>query len=111
MCRRATVRLVMCAALLMASTWAAKAQPANLDWRHIGNSAIELAMPSVTTGPVARVWYSEDGSVLYAQTGSGRIFATTDFEQWKQVPGQSVPPPAPASPESVTVPEAELKIR
>ena len=68
-------------------------------------------MPSVTTGPVARVWYSEDGSVLYAQTGSGRIFSTTDFEQWKQVQGQSVTPPAPASPESVTIPEAGLKIR
>src|SRR5580704_4562685 len=111
MCRRATVRLGSAAALLIASSWAAKAQPVNLDWRHIGNSAIELAMPSVTTGPVARVWYSEDGSVLYAQTGSGQIFATTDFEQWKQVQGQSVPPPAPASPESVTVPEAGLMIR
>ncbi|HTA69411.1 MAG TPA: hypothetical protein VK776_14065 [Bryobacteraceae bacterium] len=95
----------------MVSTWAAKAQPVSLDWRHIGNSAIELSMPSVATGPVSRVWYSEDGSVLYAQTGSGRIFATTDFEQWKQVQGQSITPPAPVSPESVTVPEAGLKIR
>jgi uncharacterized protein (TIGR03437 family) len=68
-------------------------------------------MPSVTTGPVGRVWYSEDGSALYAQTVSGRIFATTDFEQWKQVQGQSVTPPAPTNPEAVTFPEAGLKIR
>ena len=111
MCRRATVRLGSAAALLVVSTWAVKAQPVSLDWRHIGNSAIELSMPSVTTGPVGRVWYSEDGSALYAQTVSGRIFATTDFEQWKQVQGQSVTPPAPTNPEAVTFPEAGLKIR
>src|ERR1700692_3989582 len=111
MCRRATVRLGSAAALLVVSTWAVKAQPVSLDWRHIGNSAIELSMPSVTTGPVGRVWYSEDGSALYAQTVSGRIVATTDFEQWKQVQGQSVTPPAPTNPEAVTFPEAGLKIR
>ncbi len=97
--------------MLMASTWAAKAQPVSLDWRHIGNSAIELSLPSVTTGPVSRVWYSEDGAALYAQTVSGRTFTTADFEQWKQVQGQGVTPPAPASPEAVTVPEAGVKLR
>jgi len=97
--------------LLVASTWAAKAQPVSLDWRHIGNSAIELSMPSVTTGPVSRVWYSEDGSALYAQTVSGRTFATEDFEQWKQVQDRSLTPPAPATPEAVTIPEAEAKLR
>jgi uncharacterized protein (TIGR03437 family) len=95
----------------MASTWAAKAQPVSLDWRHIGNSAIELSLPSVTTGPVSRVWYSEDGSALYAQTVSGRTFTTADFEQWKQVQGQGVTPPVPASPEAATVPEAGVKLR
>jgi hypothetical protein len=95
----------------MASTWAAKAQPVSLDWRHIGNSAIELSLPSVTTGPISRVWYSEDGAALYAQTVSGRTFTTVDFEQWKQVQGQGVTPPAPASPEAATVPEAGVKLR
>ena len=111
MCRRATVRFVIAAALLLASIWAAEAQPVNLDWRHIGNSAIELSMPSVATGPVNRVWYSQDASALYAQTVSGRIFTTTDFEQWKQVQAQSVVPPAPANLEAVTVPESGLKLR
>ena len=68
-------------------------------------------MPSVTTGPVSRVWYSEDGSALYAQTVSGRTFATEDFEQWKQVQDRSLTPPAPATPEAVTIPEAEAKLR
>ena len=111
MCPRATVRFVIAAALLAAFTWSAKAQPVSLDCRHIGNSAIELSMPSVTTGPVNRVWYSQDASTLYTQTVSGRIFTTTDFEQWKQVQGQSVVPPAPANLEAVTVPESGLKLR
>jgi uncharacterized protein (TIGR03437 family) len=68
-------------------------------------------MPSVTTGPVRRVWYSEDGSALYAQTVSGRTLATADFEQWKQVQGQGITPPAPATPEAVTVPESGAKLR
>ena len=66
-----------------------------LDWRHIGNSAIELALPSAATGPVDRVWYSADGATLYARTRSGRTFQTADFEIWKAVPDASnVPPPA-----------------
>jgi uncharacterized protein (TIGR03437 family) len=68
-------------------------------------------MPSVATGPVDRVWYSEDGSLLYARTFSGRIFVTADFEQWKRVQDQSVTPPAIVNPEAVTVPEAALKLR
>src|SRR5437016_6345475 len=75
------------------------------DWRHIGNSAIELALPSAATGPVDRVWYSSDGTTLYARTRSGRTFKTADFEIWKPVPDVSAAPPpavdgqAPNSPE------------
>ena len=66
-----------------------------LDWRHIGNSAIELALPSAATGPVDRVWYSNDGATLYARTHSGKTFQTTDFETWKPVPDSpAAPPPA-----------------
>jgi uncharacterized protein (TIGR03437 family) len=97
--------------MLAAFTWAAKAQPASLDWRHIGNSAIDLSMPSVTTGAVSRVWYSQDGSLLYTQTVSGRIFSTSDFEQWKLVQDQTAAPAAPANLEAVTIPEAGLKLR
>jgi uncharacterized protein (TIGR03437 family) len=77
-----------------------------LDWRHIGNSAIELALPSAATGPVDRVWYSSDGATLYARTRSGRTFQTADFETWAAVSGApSAPPPAvdgqaPNSPET-----------
>ena len=111
MCLRTTVRLVGAAALLAASIYSAQAQPVSLDWRHIGNSAIEFSLPSVATGPVDRVWYSDDGSLLYARTASGRIFATSDFEQWKPVRDQKITPPQTTNPEAVTVPESALKIR
>jgi uncharacterized protein (TIGR03437 family) len=88
-----------------------EAQPVSLDWRHIGNSAIELSMPSVTTGRVDRVWYSADGSTLYARTFSGRIFETVDFEQWKRVQDSSMTAPVPANAEAVTVPESGAKLR
>ena len=68
-------------------------------------------MPSVATGPVSRVWYSEDGSTLFARTASSRIFATTDFEQWKRVDDQIVVPPAAVIPQAMTVPESGLTLR
>ncbi len=46
---------------------------------------MELALPSLATGAVDRVWYSADGSSLYAKTASGRVFETADFEQWQLV--------------------------
>ena len=70
----------------------------SVGWRHIGNSAIELPLPSLATGAVDRVWYSPDGSSLYAKTASGRIFETSDFEQWQLVTDPKVSPP----PESKT---------
>src|SRR5450432_291252 len=109
MCRRATIRLVVAASWLAATTWSVWAQSVTLDWRHIGNSAIDLALPSVATGPVDRVWYSGDASTLYARTLSGRIFSTTDFEQWRRVTDGRITPP-PADPEATsTLPEPNLK--
>ncbi len=44
------------------------------DWRHIGNAAIDLGLADLATGPVARVWYSADGTMLLIQTSNGKIF-------------------------------------
>jgi uncharacterized protein (TIGR03437 family) len=93
--------------LVLAST-PARAQQPLLEWRHIGNSAIEMALPSVATGPVDRVWYAPDGSRLFVRTNSGRLFETEDFEQWKLVTG-SVTPPSTADPAITSLPEATLK--
>src|SRR5690349_5020937 len=108
MCRVATNRaLVPLAAALVLASSPARAQQAGLEWRHLGNSAIEMALPSVATGPLDRVWYAPDGSQLYVRTNSGRVFATEDFEQWKLVTG--VTPPAVSDPAAIaSLPEATL---
>src|SRR5574341_771124 len=64
--------------------------PIRPGWRQIGNSALETMLASPSTGPVERVWYSEDGSLLFALTRSGRVFETRDFEAWKL--GAAQPP-------------------
>ena len=97
MCRNATFFLC----LALGTALAAAAPP---EWRHIGNSAIDLGLPSLATGAVDRVWYSPDGSTLFARTSSGTMFETNDFEQWKPAPPVQPPPavqaPVPSRPES-----------
>lgn len=115
MCRRATFRcgffgrIAAAGAILAVPGWYASAQT-RLDWRHIGNSAIDLASPSLATGPVDRVWYSTDGSVLYAHTLSGRIFETGSFDQWKRVTDSRIIPPSHENPAASTVPEPRLRM-
>ncbi|HEX5227771.1 MAG TPA: hypothetical protein VFW44_08680 [Bryobacteraceae bacterium] len=82
----------------------------NIAWRHIGNSAMELALPSLATGPVDRVWYSADGASLYARTASGRVFSTNDFEQWQLVSDTKITPPAEQNFAAMTTPELGLKL-
>jgi uncharacterized protein (TIGR03437 family) len=109
MCRRSTIRLLTLTGILVAA--GAQAQNLQIDWRHIGNSAMELGLPSVATGPVSRVWYSADGSTLFAQASSGRTYETTDFERWSQVKDpRVVVPPAHANPAAATLPETGLKL-
>jgi uncharacterized protein (TIGR03437 family) len=73
----------------------APGQETGVGWRHVGNSAIEMGqLPSAATGPVDRVWHSPDGSSLFAKTASGRVFETSDFEQWQLVTDARATPPA-----------------
>lgn len=83
MCRNATTwigRIVFTTTVLAVT---AAGQQIQLDWRRIGNSAVELALPSAGTGAVNRVWYASDGSGVYAQTPNGAIWHSADFEKWK----------------------------
>jgi uncharacterized protein (TIGR03437 family) len=91
------------------SGWYSWAQTPGPDWRHIGNAAIELALPSVATGPVDRVWYSNDGATLYLRTTSGRIFETSTFEKWTRVADPKIVPPGRENPPSTSQPEVRLK--
>jgi len=65
-------------------------QPLRADWRRIGNSALDLSLAAVASGPVERVWYSEDGSRLYAQTALGVY--STDLDKWMPASDATVPP-------------------
>ncbi len=53
------------------------------DWRRIGNTSIDLALPSTASGSVLQAAYSSDGSALFVRTASGTVFETRDFETWK----------------------------
>jgi uncharacterized protein (TIGR03437 family) len=77
-------------ALALAGVLGASAQT---DWRRIGASAIESRLAGPATGPVRNVWYSADGSMLYAQTESGKTFQTEDFENWVPAVDPPAPPP------------------
>ena len=92
MCRSATNRILALIAALIAT--AALCAPAYaFDWRHIGNASTEMSLAGVATGPMSRVWYSSDGAHLFAQTKSGRVFETVDFEQWSLVKDPGIAPP------------------
>lgn len=87
------------------------AQTPRPDWRRIGNAAIDLSLPAVATGPIERIWYSEDGSRLFARVSADRVFLTSDFETWTQAPPGL---PTPAAVEDLTVtsrPEPGARVR
>lgn len=79
------------------------------DWRKIGGSAVELFLAAPATGPVEEVWFSPEGSTLYAKTRSGGIFQTADFETW--VPAQNPPAiPAVVPATAARLPEAGARV-
>ena len=89
LCRWATL-----AAIAASAIWAQNASdPAAPKWRRIGNDAVEVPLAGPATGPVDAVWYSPDGSRLYAHVKSGGVFETLDFENW--TPAASPPAPSP----------------
>ncbi len=68
------------------------ADPVRPNWRRVGSFTMDLALASPAAGPVSRVWFSSDGSRLFAQTAEGRIFESGDMETWT-VPTNPVSPP------------------
>jgi len=89
---RVAIGLLLAAAAGTGSAQTAPAQSA--DWRHVGNSAIELGLAGLASGPVDRVWFTPDGSKLLIQTGSGKTFETNDFEKWTPTDAQPANPAA-----------------
>ncbi len=107
MCHKGTVRVpVWVVTLALAGALTA---PAQTDWRRVGGPAVELMLAAPATGPMDRVWFSADGSVLYARTASGRIFQTANFEAWFPVADAPVPPRM-AGGQAARVPEAGANV-
>ncbi len=110
MCRRVTSRLVAVMAGVLSLAISLHAQTEPSEWRHIGNAAFDLGLSSVATGPVDRVWYSEDGLRLFARTRSGKTFETEDFERWRSL-ANPLDPPVEQSAPAISAPEPAAKIR
>ncbi|MBI1897426.1 MAG: hypothetical protein HYS04_13015 [Acidobacteria bacterium] len=106
MCRNATDRLVLALGLVLAAA-PVFGQPV-LDWRHIGNSVVEVGLAGLAGGPVDRVWYSPDGAQLYIRTRSGFTFATMDFEHWTPA---KVEAPAAETVAAIRLPESGAAVR
>src|SRR5579863_8978528 len=108
MCNRATLPILIATALLAGPGRAQAPLPSQRpgtdytgpDWRHIGNWVVEKSLAGPASGPVARVWYSQEGATLFVQTGSAGSYQTTDLETWR--PSTAAPPPLP---ESALVPQ------
>lgn len=102
---------VVAVAALAATQSSALAQSAPA-WNRVAGTTLNLGLAGPATGPVQAVWYSAAGDRLFARTASGRVFETSDFQQWKLNASDSVPEAAltpPAIP-SLERPGAGLQI-
>lgn len=109
MCHKGTIRgaaTALALAVLGASLSPAQVRP---EWRRVGGSAVELDLASPATGPVEQVWFSVDGSQLFARTPTGRIFATVDYENWTPVELAPQPPASPSASVS-RLPDANARL-
>jgi uncharacterized protein (TIGR03437 family) len=108
MCSRATVPILI-ATVVLAGLGQAQALKPSPDWHHIGNWVVEKSLAGPASGPVARIWYSQDGATLFLQTASGRFYQTADLENWR--PSTALAPPMPASALVPRLPEPGAKAR
>ena len=97
---------VSLAGLVLAASVAAQAP----DWRRVGNSALDLDLAGLATGPVDRVWYSTGGDQIWIHSTSGKIFVTNDLDHWVAAsPGSLIPPVSEGS--TLTIPENGAHVR
>ncbi len=103
-CRKSTVLSLANLALLASALWPAVSRGQSVpDWRRIGSYSLSPAVSYATdgslagsvSGPVDRVWYSADGSTLFARTSSGKTYQTSDLETWQS--SANIPPALPAT--------------
>ena len=67
--------------------------PAAPKWRRIGNDAVDVPLAAPATGPVDAVWFSADGTRLYAGPARAAFFETADFENGRRLQPLLAPAP------------------
>ena len=84
------------------------ANTSGLNWRRLGRPSLNTNLAGPATGPLAAVWYSPDGGTLFAETSSGRVYQTADFETWSS--SDATPPEAaqPVLPARRPEPQADV---
>ncbi len=78
-------------------------------WSAVAGYTVNLGLAGPATGPVRAVWYSAGGARLLAQTESGKVFETTDFQHWRLNSDDLIPSP-PAKPAALGRPESGVKV-
>jgi len=80
--RRRALCLALGAALCLPAQTLNQPGRLNPDWRRIGSHVFESPFGWPATGAVERVWFNEDGSRIFANTGSGRTFESAAEQEW-----------------------------
>lgn len=83
----------------------------DLAWRKLGTTAVETGLAGAAGGPVRQVWFSEDGTQLFAHTTRGLSFVTTDFETWTAAPPDAAHWEMPLQRSPAKLPEAQMSLR
>lgn len=78
-------------------------------WSQVAGYTVNLGLAGPATGPVQAVWYAAGGTRLLAQTHSGRVFETTDFQHWQLNSSEPLPAAAP-KPAAGARPEAGIQV-
>jgi uncharacterized protein (TIGR03437 family) len=85
-----------------------------MEWRRAGNLSLDrsatMGLAGMASGPVTKVWYSPEGGSIYASGFNGRVFETSDLEQWTLRPN-TIPPTESPSDFARSRPETAAKIR
>ena len=110
MCHKGTIRVAVPVLILAASGVLPSLAQVRMDWRKVGTSAVELALASPATGPVAQVWFSADGAQLFARTAAGKTFVTLDNETWAAVDTAALPPPPSAAVAAARLPDPQADL-
>lgn len=102
-------------AVLVAGAVTIFAQPAeaqtNVAWRKLGTSAVDTGLAGAAGGPVRQVWFSEEGTQLFARTDRSLAFVTTDFESWNSAPADSARWEMPLQRAPAKLPERQVNLR